>query len=80
MSAAPQVELDSALYQLGVIADVMRAVATADISAGRAVCGSSIEWFAEQIEFQHHRIELALGKLNRVREAALRPEQATALD
>lgn len=74
MSADPRLEIDKALYQLGVIADVMRAVATANLSGGRPVCGTAVQWFSEQIEFQHNRIDLALGPLNRRRGTAPPPD------
>lgn len=61
MSADPRREVDEALYELGVLCDVMRAVAT-DESGARSVCGTTVQWFCKQIDVQNGRIELALNR------------------
>ncbi len=63
--ADPQKDAADALYELSIIADVMRAVATADISGGRRVCGTSVQWFSERMEVLHDRIEAALNRMGR---------------
>ena len=65
--ADPREAVSAALYELGIVADVMRSVAAADISGNRPICGTSVQWFSEHVEVQRDRIEVALNQIGRAR-------------
>ena len=59
--ADPREAVSAALYELGIVADVMRSVAAADISGNRPICGTSVQWFSEHVEVQRDRIGGGVG-------------------
>lgn len=63
MSACPGKDIDDALYQIGIIADIMASVASADMSGSKHLCGTSVDWLSEQLEIQHNRIGVAIRQM-----------------
>ncbi len=65
MSVQPRQVIEGALYQLGVLADILGVIASADISGAKSACGTHIEYLAARQREQHDRIEHALADLGR---------------
>ncbi len=57
--------IQDALYQLGVVTDILGVIASADISGTKRVCGTYIEYLAARQREQQDRIEHALADLGR---------------
>ena len=55
--------ISDALYELGVMTDILRTIAHANISGDRAICGTHVDWFAVQLDMRHERIEVAVSHL-----------------
>ncbi len=65
MSVQPRQVIQDALYQLGIVTDILGVVASADISGTKRVCGTYIEYLAARQREQQDRIEHALADLGR---------------
>ncbi len=65
MTVQPRQVIEDALYQLGVVTDILGVIASADISGAKASCGTFIEYLAARQREQHDRIEHALADLGR---------------
>ena len=66
MSDTPRETIQDALYHLGVTTDIMRLLASADISGTGRICGTYVDWLAQHQRTQQDRIEAALAKMGRV--------------
>ncbi len=65
MKEQPRQAIESALYELGVVTDILGVIASADISGTKRVCGTYIEYLAARQREQHDRIEHALTCMGR---------------
>ena len=65
MKEQPRQAIESALYELGVLTDIMGVIASADISGTKPICGTYIEYLAARQREQQDRIEHALACLGR---------------
>ncbi len=65
MSVQPRQVIEDALYQLGVVTDILGVVASADISGTKPLCGTYIEYLAARQREQQDRIERALSCMGR---------------
>ncbi len=61
MKEQPRRAIESALYELGVVTDILGVIATANIAADKAICGTYIDYLAARQREQHDRIERALS-------------------
>lgn len=52
----PRKQAEDALYEAGVITDILRKLATLMISSSEEVCGTSFDWLTEQLEKRHEAI------------------------
>ena len=66
MKEQPREAIRDALYQLGVVTDILGVVASADISGTKPVCGTYVAYLADRQREQHERIERALACMGRV--------------
>ena len=48
---------DTARYDLGVIADILHVLASADISGVKTICGTSIEYLADRMDENVEQLE-----------------------
>jgi len=65
MSERPKQAIESALYELGVVTDILRVIASAEISGLKPICGTYIDYLAARQREQHDRIERALSCMGR---------------
>ncbi len=65
MKEQPRQAIESALYELGILSDILGVIASADISGTKPVCGTYIEYLAARQREQQDRIEHALAGLGR---------------
>jgi hypothetical protein len=65
MKEQPRQAIESALYELGVLTDILGVIASADISGTKPVCGTYIEYLAARQREQQDRIEHALSCMGR---------------
>ncbi len=65
MKEQPLRAIQDALYQLGVVTDILGVIASADISGTKPICGTYIEYLAARQREQQDRIEHALAGLGR---------------
>lgn len=52
--------IEGALYELGVLTDILGVIASADISGCKPICGTYIAYLADRQREQHERIERTL--------------------
>lgn len=52
----PRKQVEDALYEAGVITDIIGKLATLMISSSEQVCGTAFDWLATQIEERHEAI------------------------
>jgi len=52
----PRKQVEDALYEAGVIIDIIGKLSTIMISTTEQVCGTSFDWLAEQLEERHEAI------------------------
>ena len=58
MKVEPRAAIEAALYELGVMTDILTVLAKAEIGGeGLAICGCAIDWLAARQREQHERIE-----------------------
>jgi hypothetical protein len=57
--------IQDALYQLGVLSDILGVIASADISGTKPICGTYVAYLADRQREQQDRIEHALADLGR---------------
>ncbi len=65
MKEQPRQVIEDALYQIGIVTDILGVIASADISGTKPVCGTYIEYLAARQREQHDRIEHALSCMGR---------------
>jgi len=65
MKEQPQKAIQAALYELGILSDILGVVASANISGTKPICGTYIEYLAARQREQQDRIEHALADLGR---------------
>ena len=52
----PRKQAEDALYECGVITDIIGKLATLMISSSEEVCGTSFDWLTEQLNNRHETI------------------------
>ena len=57
--------IDQALYEAGIVTEIIRALASADRQNSKEHCWTIADWLATQLQAQHDRIEEAAGHLRR---------------
>ena len=56
--------IEGALYQLGIVTDILTIVAKANITGdGLVICGCLVDWLAARQREQHERIEAAVSDM-----------------
>ncbi len=65
MTVQPRQVIEDALYQLGIVTDILGVIASADISGTKRVCGTYVAYLADRQREQQDRIEHALADLGR---------------
>ena len=55
-ASTPRKQVEDALYEAGVITDILGKLATIMISTSEQVCGTSFDWLAEQLNNRHETI------------------------
>ena len=65
MTVQPRQVIEDALYQLGVVTDILGVIASANISDTKPICGTYIDYLAARQREQHDRIERALSCMGR---------------
>ena len=50
-------QLDDAVYEVGVITDIIAKLAALLISSSESVCGTSFDWLAKQLNERHEAIQ-----------------------
>lgn len=64
MKADERVELEAALYDLGVIADILTVLAKAEIGGeGLPISGCAVDYLAARQREQHERIERVVSDM-----------------
>ncbi len=53
----PRKKLDDAVYEIGVIADIIAKLATLMVSSSESVCGTSFDFLAKQLNERHEAIQ-----------------------
>ena len=63
----PRKEVEDALYDVGIITDIIAKLASLMISTTDAVCGTSFAFLAEQLEERHERLQehISVGRFGR---------------
>ena len=57
----PRKQLDDAVYEIGVITDIIAKLSTLMISSSETVCGTSFDWLAKQLNERHDAIQELTG-------------------
>ncbi len=63
----PRKQVEDALYDAGVITDIVGRLANADISLAEQTCPTAYAWLAKELSACHERIELAVSRIGRGR-------------
>ena len=62
MSGA-KAEIADALYEIGIIAEVLKGLAAAELGADHRMCSASVDWLAKRLAAQHERIDMPMRDL-----------------
>lgn len=65
--SSPRKEVEDALYEIGVITDIISKLADAEIGGGITVCGTSFSFLAGLLDERHNLIseQIAVGSFGR---------------
>ena len=63
----PRKQAETALYEIGVIGDIIEKLATIIISTNEQVCGTSFDWLATELAERHQTLEelISVGSFGR---------------
>ena len=65
--STPRKQVEDALYEAGIITDIIGKLAALMISDDTSVCGTSFEWLADQLEQRHDAMRelISVGSFGR---------------